>query len=188
MRAVLQHLRRREVAHIRVAATSAHAASGYDRCPQGRFRLLDGADGSGAMATYGASMPTLGSWDNKASSIRNMTGLHARVHSERNHVCTDAERHEVLLAGDHDTRHAGDLSHVGLSDRVSSFRPTRTSHECTSGAEYMEWSRPSDVNADGPNDLHALGGPLRTLYANDGTGKLGNEGHDYDREARETAF
>ncbi|MEU8529943.1 MULTISPECIES: FG-GAP-like repeat-containing protein [Streptomyces] len=151
---------------LTATVSPAQAATGYDRCPAGRFCLFDNADGTGAMATYSGSMATLGAYDNWAAGMRNRTGLHACVYSQPNHAYTDSVHHVVLQTGT--SSEAVDLTpyqdaNSRLANNVSSFRLARTSHECMSGAAYMVWYSPSwgrqgvqplgDFNRDGATDL-----------------------------------
>ncbi|MEU0270667.1 FG-GAP-like repeat-containing protein [Streptomyces sp. NPDC006307] len=152
---------------LATAVPSAHAASGYDRCPQGKFCLFDNVDGTGTMATYSGSTATLGTFDNKASGMRNRTGLYACVYSQPRYEYSDSVRHVALQAGNED--YAYGFEHIKdensyLDNNVSSFRLARTQHECGTGLEYMPWYSPSessergpqefgDFNADGTTDL-----------------------------------
>ncbi|MFJ8649824.1 FG-GAP-like repeat-containing protein [Streptomyces sp. NPDC093546] len=151
---------------LATAVPSAHAASGYDRCPQGKFCLFDKADGTGTMTTYSGSAATLGTFDNKASALRNRTGLYACIYSQPRYEYTDSVHHVVLYAGKGSEGH--ELTYIRdensyLDNNVSSFRLARTQHECGSGKEYMEWAAPTapggaakpvgDFDRDGSTDL-----------------------------------
>ncbi|WP_371934375.1 FG-GAP-like repeat-containing protein [Streptomyces poriferorum] len=170
-----------------VTVPAAAASSGYDRCPKGKICLFDGAYGAGAMATYSGSKPSLGSFDNKASSLINRTASdYICVYTRSSYQYID-DVHDVLmwtgshegldLAGFHDAN-----SH--LSNNVSSFRLGDTLHSCLTGLDYMEWynssnydARPArtfgDLNADGRSDLlfRSRNGRLWFLRG-DGTGTL----------------
>ncbi|WP_377267883.1 FG-GAP-like repeat-containing protein [Peterkaempfera sp. SMS 1(5)a] len=169
---------------------AAAAATGYDRCPKGRFCLFSGANGTGSMAAYTGSQATLGSWDNLAASVSNRTGYQkACLWTRSNYQYVDPV-HDVRLemsgtpfdmdlAAYHDAN-----SH--LSKNLSSFRLGQTGHQCLNGKEYMPWESPSagagvhrpaqsfgDLNRDGHADLlfRSVSGRLWYLRG-DGTGTL----------------
>ncbi|WP_406862772.1 FG-GAP-like repeat-containing protein [Streptomyces sp. HUAS MG47] len=152
---------------LAAAVSPAQASTGFDRCPAGRFCLFDNADGSGAMATYSGSMATLGAYDNWAASMRNRTGLHACLFTERYHVYDDSVYQGVFYAK---AEYSGDIDltpfhdeNVGMANNVSSFRLSPTRHECGNGNKYMDWNSDSwgrtepqpfgDFNRDGITDL-----------------------------------
>jgi hypothetical protein len=56
-----------------LSAAPANAATGWDRCPAGSFRIFDLPDGGGAMAWFRSGSPDLRAqgMDNRASSWRN---------------------------------------------------------------------------------------------------------------------
>jgi hypothetical protein len=147
------------------AVTATAAPQGYDRCPSGKLCLFDGADGTGAMAAYSGSQPTLGSWDNKASSMMNRTGFaELCVYSLPSYQYLDAV-HDVVLTTD--SHYGMDLApfhdaNSYLANNVSSVRLSDTLHGCLTGREYMNWyssdtDRPAqsfgDLNGDGQSDL-----------------------------------
>ncbi|MFZ3498325.1 FG-GAP-like repeat-containing protein [Streptomyces sp. 5.8] len=53
------------------AASSAEAAIGYDRCAPGQVCVFSGSAGTGSMMVLTKSLPSLGDWDDRISSIAN---------------------------------------------------------------------------------------------------------------------
>ncbi|WP_433479186.1 peptidase inhibitor family I36 protein [Spirillospora sp. CA-142024] len=58
-----------------ITASTAHAATGWDRCPSGYFCIFDGHDGTGKMAYFQWGSPNLAGqgMDNMTSSYWNRT-------------------------------------------------------------------------------------------------------------------
>lgn len=70
------------------ASTTAHAATGYDRCPSGYMCLFDLNDGQGAMAWFANGSPDLRGqgFDNRTNSVWNRTGSSFRLYQGYNYT------------------------------------------------------------------------------------------------------
>lgn len=168
--------------------TPAQAATGYDRCPKGKFCLFDKADGQGSMAAYSQSQATLGSWDNKASSVYNRTGYHyICMYSLSDYRYVDPV-HDVVVTLNSPEDYPWDLepfhdANSHMDNNLSSFRWARTNRQCQGGAEPLDWSETQysmvpaqpfgDLDRDGNPDLlnRTYSGKLWRLPG-DGTGRL----------------
>ncbi|GGP90489.1 FG-GAP-like repeat-containing protein [Streptomyces melanogenes] len=155
-------------AALGLAATSvvpAQAASGFDRCPQGRFCVFDGAEGQGAMVSYTTPQSNLGSWRSRASSVINRTGYgEACLYSRTNYEVLDSV-HDVLLSysgnvGVNLSSYTDNNSH--LDNNLGSVRWAHTLRECEGRAEPVDWSY-TEVPDNGPaqafGDLNRDGRP-----------------------------
>ncbi|MEV0442397.1 peptidase inhibitor family I36 protein [Streptomyces spectabilis] len=80
------------VAATAVAAapvSTAHAADGYDRCPEGFYCMFSGLDGTGEMIKLSGDTPDLGAMDDRAKSDWNRTPSTIYLWSERTYSgCT----------------------------------------------------------------------------------------------------
>ncbi|MFI1094474.1 FG-GAP-like repeat-containing protein [Streptomyces sp. NPDC020917] len=173
---------------IATSVAPAQAATGYDRCPKGRFCVFDLAGGEGAMATYTSPQSDLGAWRTRASSVYNRTGyMYFCMYSRTGYQYIDSI-HDVEVLGEgpdsqldlypiHDKN-----SH--LDNNLGSVRWARTMRQCEGGPEYVQWGNPNgwapttaapfgDLNRDGVPDLldRAYSGRLYFLRG-DGTGTL----------------
>jgi Peptidase inhibitor family I36/FG-GAP-like repeat len=174
---------------ISASVAPAHAAAtGYARCPSGRFCVFDGQDGQGAMASYTTPQADLGTWRTKASSVYNHTGYqYFCMYSRTDYQYVDAVHDvEVLDAG---TNVGDDLYYYHdqnshLDNNLGSVRWAHTIRQCQGGPEYMPWDNGEagtpgtpasfgDLNRDGLPDLlnRTYGGRLYFLRG-DGTGTL----------------
>ena len=152
---------------LATATPPAHAASGFDRCPSGRFCLFDNRDGTGAMVSFTTSAASLGTFDNKAQSARNRTGKYVNIYTQQSYREGDPTRNDATLFIEPDGAREGiDLTYVDkMSNNVSSVRIASTEHEVMTGLPYMPWYSPStygqpraaqpvgDLNRDGVTDL-----------------------------------
>ncbi|MEU6345962.1 FG-GAP-like repeat-containing protein [Streptomyces sp. NPDC046977] len=146
----------------------AQAATGYDRCPKGRFCIFDGRDGTGAMASYSTVQTRLGSWDNRASSVYNRTSYKNVCLFTQPYYKYEDSVHDIRLEMD-GTDFRMDLAHIRdanshMDNNLSSFRWAATSRECETGTEYLPWENPTwssrvnhlpfgDLDGDGNADL-----------------------------------
>jgi hypothetical protein len=148
----------------------AHAATGWDRCPKGRFCLFDGDSGTGAMAVYSASQSSLGAWDNKANSAYNRTGdPYVCMYSLANYQYVDPV-HDVVDCGEGSGDDTYDLADsvdpdISLANKLSSFRFSRLARVAAGDPEYIRWDAPNggarrpsvlpfgDLDEDGYGDL-----------------------------------
>ncbi|MFK0181367.1 FG-GAP-like repeat-containing protein [Streptomyces xanthochromogenes] len=152
---------------VATSVVPAQAATGFDRCPQGKFCVFDGADGQGAMASYSTPQRDFGSWRFKASSVINRTGYEwLCMYSRTNYEYLDSAR-DVTAGGR--GSHGTDLSDFTygsshLDNNLGSARWAHTSRECQGGTESLDWSTPfgpgsgparafGDLNRDGTPDL-----------------------------------
>jgi hypothetical protein len=72
-------------------ASTAHAAEGYDRCPDGSYCMFSGLDGTGDMITLSADTPDLAAlgMDDRAKSDWNRTSSTIYLWSDANYTgCT----------------------------------------------------------------------------------------------------
>ncbi|MFI0717787.1 FG-GAP-like repeat-containing protein [Streptomyces sp. NPDC021224] len=172
------------------AMAPAHAAAtGWNRCPKGSFCLFDGLNGTGSMIAYTSSHSSLGSWDNKADSVYNRTGMHAVSMYSLPGYRYDDPVHDVVVNWDDSGE--SQLNLDGFADanshmlnNLSSFRLAHTAREAEGGPEYLQWQDPtwssggsglafSDLNNDGNSDmlLRTWSGKLWYLPG-DGSGTL----------------
>ncbi|WP_236714545.1 peptidase inhibitor family I36 protein [Nonomuraea pusilla] len=65
----------------------AHAAEGYDRCPDTYYCMFSGLDGSGDMITIKADTPDLAALNmsNRGKSDWNRTGVYVHLYSDANY-------------------------------------------------------------------------------------------------------
>lgn len=174
---------------IATTVTPAQAATGWDRCPKGKFCIFDKEDGQGSMAAYSTSQSSLGSWDNKASSVYNRTGYHYFcLYSLSGYRYLDPVHDVEVFAygtGDYELDLSGfSDANSHLDNNLSSFRWARTGRQCEGQPEPLDWyagqdshSRPAqpfgDLDRDGNADLlqRTYSGKLWRLPG-DGTGRL----------------
>ncbi|MCX5409863.1 FG-GAP-like repeat-containing protein [Streptomyces sp. NBC_00335] len=69
-------------ADLLATASSAEAASGYDRCARGQVCVFSGSAGTGSMMVVTKSLPSLGAWDDHISSIANYSTYTVCLSSE----------------------------------------------------------------------------------------------------------
>ncbi|MET7756179.1 FG-GAP-like repeat-containing protein [Streptomyces sp. NPDC005389] len=138
------------------------AAAGSERCPSGRLCIFQYHDFKGEMKVITSSQASLGTWDNKISSLVNRSGLHALLTIDRNYGGGDS-----LVVDPYNGGISLDGSAMGqLDNRLSSIRLATTHWEANRGVPWMDWSpaekRPSglpaaaqfgDLNNDGLADL-----------------------------------
>jgi hypothetical protein len=152
---------------VATSVVPAQAATGFDRCPQGKFCVFDGADGQGAMASYSTPQPDLGAWRYKASSVINRTAYTwLCLYSRTNYQYLDSV-HDIVAggAGSYGTN-LSDFQDANshLDNNLGSARWAHTSRECQGGTESLDWSTPhgpdsgpaqpfGDLNRDGAPDL-----------------------------------
>jgi Peptidase inhibitor family I36/FG-GAP-like repeat len=139
------------------SVAAAHAATGFDRCAKGRFCIFDGADGSGAMASYSTPQARLGAWDNRAESVYNRTGYpYACMYAQPDYE--DGTAVEAELIGDF----RGNLD--AYANRLSSFRWATLERTCHGGPEYVRFG-------GNPDGGHGDPGPARTFSDLNGDGR-----------------
>ncbi|HEY3478551.1 MAG TPA: peptidase inhibitor family I36 protein, partial [Streptomyces sp.] len=78
-------------AGLLTAAGPAHAATGYDRCAWGKACVFDGPRGTGAMTVITGDRATLGSWDNRITSIANFSDLAMCLYTQPNYQGAGAD-------------------------------------------------------------------------------------------------
>ncbi|WP_188285383.1 FG-GAP-like repeat-containing protein [Streptomyces sp. CBMA29] len=174
---------------IAATVTPAQAATGFDRCPKGRFCLFDASDGRGSMAVYTQPQATLGSWDNKASSVYNRTGYHYFCMYSLDKYRYADPVHDVVVYGYNRGDYSLNLSQFSdanshMDKNLSSFRWAPTGRQCEGQPEPVNWSsdygpfsRPAqpfgDLDRDGNADLllRTYSGKLWRLPG-DRTGRL----------------
>ena len=173
---------------IATSVAPAQAATGFDRCPKGRFCVFDGRDGQGAMASYTSPQSDLGAWRTKASSVYNRTGYqYFCMYSRTNYQYIDPVHDVEVVSTGNDV--GDDLyyyhdANSHLDNNLGSVRWAHTFRQCQGGPEYLPWSDPyetypttpasfDDLNRDGTPDLltRTYGGRLFFLRG-DGTGVL----------------
>ncbi|MFI6473897.1 FG-GAP-like repeat-containing protein [Streptomyces sp. NPDC050516] len=174
---------------VATSVVPAQAATGFDRCPQGKFCVFDGADGQGAMASYSTPQRDLGAWRSKASSVVNRTGYEQLcLYSRTNYEYLDSV-HDVMAGGPGSyginlSDFADANSH--LDNNLGSARWAHTVRECQGGTESLDWSTPyapnagpaqsfGDLNRDGAPDLlhRSYAGRLWFLSGNSAGSLLG---------------
>lgn len=177
-------------AALGLVATSvipAQATSGFDRCPQGKFCVFDGANGQGAMASYSTPQPNLGSWRYKASSVINRTAYEDLcLYSRTNYQYIDAV-HDVRACGS--GSYGMNLSMFAdensrMDNNLGSARWAHTWRECEGRPEPLDWSSSygpnsdpaqafGDLNRDGtPDLLHRTYAGRLWFLRGDGAGSL----------------
>ncbi|WP_327164070.1 FG-GAP-like repeat-containing protein [Streptomyces zaomyceticus] len=138
------------------------AAAGEERCPSGRLCVFQYLDFKGEMKIITSSQSSLGTWDNRISSLVNNSPLHAVFHVDRNFAGGDS-----LVVDPYNRGNSLDGSIMGqLDNRFSSIRVATTHWEANSGIPYMDWwpqeKRPTglpaaaqfgDLNNDSRPDL-----------------------------------
>ncbi|SEN06040.1 FG-GAP-like repeat-containing protein [Actinacidiphila rubida] len=174
---------------IATSVAPAHAAAtGYARCPSGRFCVFDGQDGQGAMAAYTTPQADLGTWRTRAASVDNRTGSpFFCMYSRTNYRFTDPVHDIRALAvgtgtGENLSRYQDQNSH--LAHNLGSVRWAHTARQCLGATDYLPWNSPDtaaagapaafgDLDGDGRPDLlnRTYGGRLYFLRG-DGTGTL----------------
>ncbi|MFE7778668.1 FG-GAP-like repeat-containing protein [Streptomyces sp. NPDC057445] len=154
------------LATLVTAAPHAAAADNSARCPSGKFCVFSGAGYTGEMATFSSSMPTLGTWNDKISSVVNNSNLWATLYIQPNYgtspdfvVVTPKNGPVDLGNGSFDNR---------FDNKISSMRVTTTEYEAFQGVPWMDWyqqpeskrpdslpavARFGDLNNDGVADL-----------------------------------
>ncbi|MFI0718031.1 FG-GAP-like repeat-containing protein [Streptomyces sp. NPDC021224] len=147
----------------------AYAATGYDRCPKGKFCVFDGAEGQGAMTSYSAPQPNLGSWSTRVSSVYNHTGYqYACLYNQENYQYeyTNTKDIQVILSGASSKMTLSYATTDGrLNNSLRSFRWAHTGRKCVGQPEPFLWSAPygipsgvaaqtfGDLDGDGTSDL-----------------------------------
>lgn len=149
---------------IATSVAPAQAATGYDRCPKGRFCVFDGEWGQGAMASYSTPQADLGSWRTRAVSVYNRTGYpYVCLYTHTDYVYGD-QVHDFEVSGDGalqlNLKFAGPKFVHGLG----SVLWAHTQRQCMNEPEYLIWGNPfvtyptspapfADLNRDGTPDL-----------------------------------
>ncbi|MEU9098748.1 FG-GAP-like repeat-containing protein [Streptomyces sp. NPDC048361] len=152
---------------VATSVVPAQAATGFDRCPQGKLCVFDGADGQGAMASYTTSQRDFGSWRFKASSVINRSSaaslcLYSRTNYEYLDSVHDVQASGTGAYGVNLSDFADKNSH--LDNNLGSARLAHTMRECQGGNEYPDWSGQygngpgpaqtfGDLDRDGTPDL-----------------------------------
>ncbi|WP_167156666.1 FG-GAP-like repeat-containing protein [Streptomyces sp. MBT27] len=161
---------------VATSVVPAQAATGFDRCPQGKFCVFEGAEGQGAMASYSTPQRDFGSWRFKASSVINRTGYEDLcLYSRTNYEYLDAV-HDVEVSAGSDGDGSGiELSEFAdknshLDNNLGSARWAHTWRECQGGTENVDWSTqifPGTMSAQPFGDLDRDGSPdlLQRSYA-----------------------
>ncbi|MFD3945012.1 FG-GAP-like repeat-containing protein [Streptomyces sp. NPDC058579] len=126
------------LATLVVAAPNASADS--SRCPAGKLCLFQYPDFKGEMKIISSSQATLGTWNDKTSSLVNNSSLYASAHTGPNYTGNDSL---------HISPHNGAISFGGGSfggafdNTISSIRVARTDWELSYGVGWMDWLAPS---------------------------------------------
>ncbi|MFB7450376.1 FG-GAP-like repeat-containing protein [Streptomyces sp. NPDC056194] len=123
------------------------AAAGEERCPSGRLCVFQYRDYQGEMKIITSSQATLGTWDNKISSVVNNSGLYALFWGNPGYTGG-----ETLQADPHNGGISfNDAILSELDNKFSSIRLATTSWEAGLGVAWMDWSpmqkRPSGLPA-----------------------------------------
>ncbi|MCY0931431.1 FG-GAP-like repeat-containing protein [Streptomyces sp. H27-H1] len=122
------------MAALVTAAPTAAAADNSARCPAGKFCVFAGDDFTGEMKTFSSPQATLGTWDNKISSLVNNSGLWATMHPDVNFSG------DYIIVSPHNGPNDLSGSIMGRFDNViSSIRMATTNYEVTQGVPYMDW-------------------------------------------------
>ncbi|MGW8761860.1 FG-GAP-like repeat-containing protein [Streptomyces sp. NPDC055815] len=137
------------------------AAAGSERCPAGRLCLFQYREYQGEMKIITSSQSTLGTWNDKTSSMVNNSNLYAVLWSDPGFTGADS-----LHSDPHNGAISFDGSVMGqLDNKISSIRVATTSYEATQGVPWIYWAtekRPSglpaaarfgDLNNDSRPDL-----------------------------------
>ncbi|WP_405806907.1 FG-GAP-like repeat-containing protein [Streptomyces sp. NBC_00210] len=154
------------LATLVTAAPNAAAVDNSARCPAGKFCVFSGAGYTGEMKYFSSSQPTLGTWNDKISSVVNNSGLWATLYPQSNYG-TDPD---FVVVGPHNG--PVDLGNGSFDNRfdnkISSMRVTTTEYEAFQGVPWMDWyqqpeaKRPAglpavaqfgDLNNDGGADV-----------------------------------
>ncbi|MFI0717521.1 FG-GAP-like repeat-containing protein [Streptomyces sp. NPDC021224] len=122
-------------AGLLTAAGPAHAATGYDRCTWGQFCAFDGARGTGAMTVITGDRATLGSWDNRITSIANYTDSGVCLYSEPNYQWWEGD--QTLL---YDGTYSLDESPTPqLDNAISSLEFSENGSDCSTDRFATYW-------------------------------------------------
>ncbi|MFJ3581175.1 FG-GAP-like repeat-containing protein [Streptomyces sp. NPDC090127] len=117
-----------------------NAAAGSSRCPAGKLCLFQYPGYEGEMRIISSSQPTLGTWNDKTSSIVNNSGLYARTFPGPQY----ANSNDVLTISPYNGRiDLGDAFDGRLDNDISSIQVARTDWEISYGVPWMDWLAPS---------------------------------------------
>ncbi|MGW6565369.1 FG-GAP-like repeat-containing protein [Streptomyces sp. NPDC054975] len=126
------------LATLVVAAPNAAADS--SRCPAGKLCLFQYPEFKGEMKIISTSQPTLGTWNDRTSSIVNNSGLYASASTGPNYTGEDS-----LHIGPHNGAIdlGGGAFDGRLDNTISSIRVATTDYELSYGVPWMDWLAPS---------------------------------------------
>ncbi|MEV6011905.1 FG-GAP-like repeat-containing protein [Streptomyces sp. NPDC051976] len=137
-------------AGLLTAAGTAHAATGYDRCAWGRACVFDGPRGTGAMTVITGDRATLGSWDNRITSLANFTDLAMCLYAAPDYQGGESPE---------DIEYSGEISYdespmPQLDNAISSVEFTTDGYDCGSNRDFPFWGndirkRPANLPANG---------------------------------------
>ncbi|MFI1091863.1 FG-GAP-like repeat-containing protein [Streptomyces sp. NPDC020917] len=113
----------------------AHAATGYDRCAWGKVCVFDGARGTGAMTEITGDRASLGSWDNRITSIANFGDLAMCLYSDANYGTVGGD--EWLLYNG--TLSLDESPTPQLDNAISSVEFSRDGSDCGTPRDYTRW-------------------------------------------------
>ncbi|WP_330296974.1 FG-GAP-like repeat-containing protein [Streptomyces sp. NBC_00503] len=177
----------------RGAASSAQAAGGYERCAWGQVCVFSGPVGTGDMMVVTSSLPSLGAWDNRISSLANYSDYTVCVSPDPDFGWYGAVHYYTgsRVSFDESTR-------PDLDEAVSSIQLLPNAEDCGNFSTYPFWwsgkepaPRPASSDPEAAfGDFDGLGrtdlvgrnryGMLWALSADEGTDKARRIGTAWD--------
>ncbi|GAB1332036.1 FG-GAP-like repeat-containing protein [Streptomyces sennicomposti] len=125
-------------------APQAAAADNSARCPSGKLCLFQYGDYKGEMKTVSSSLPTMGAFNDKTSSLVNNSSLWAVAYTGADY--TGYAGDDTLLISPHNG--AIDLSggafDGAFDNKISSIRVATTEYEAVQGVPWMDWLRQTE--------------------------------------------
>ncbi|WP_406002674.1 FG-GAP-like repeat-containing protein [Streptomyces sp. NBC_00829] len=123
-------------------APGAVAAENSARCPAGKFCVFTGGGYTGDLRIYSSSQPTLGTWNDKISSVVNNSGLWATLYVQPHYGTSP----DYVIVGPHNGPiDLSDSFDRQFGNKISSMRVTTTEFEAVQGVPWMDWYQQPEI-------------------------------------------